>query len=394
MAVPRPVKYPLDYSGMSPNNLVTNEPHTLSAQSKRVFVPKYGPFFTDGAVLVDLATGLPLAPRTQYLAIQLEEEASVEAGKEICSAVVVIDPTVSPNVVFTYQTLGGPLSYSIQAILDLIAALDLDSRPVTWAEIVGKPDRFPPSPHPHPLTDVYGWHKMFPALEAIERAILTSDQAQFDAIRAQFQAIVDRIDADLTSLNDRFTAHENDFNNPHRLHIHDIDGLLESEINQLLAQRLPIDGTAVNSAKLENRTFAQVRDQTIAAIQNPQLVNGLLPRQAVGSNWEAGRPELILSAQGWMPFESFYEQYNKTAGVYFAGQNSLGGVAATYADQNRYPEGTMVSFWARGAYSQGTGNGSITIYYLDYYIALRTAPTSWRIVASYRQTSTSGYPAP
>lgn len=217
MSVPKPVKYDLDYSGSNPNNLVSGETHQLDTGTKRIIVPNYGPFFTnpDTLRLVDALTGRTLTPYTQYTAIQLEEDPTLEAGQEICSILVVTDPTVSDQVVLQYQALGGPLSYSIQAILDLVANLNLDNRPVAWGDIVGKPDRFPPTPHGHKLTDVVGWHLLFPELEAIARAILTSDQAVLDAIRQQFQALIDAMGDQFDALAAALAAHVNDRNNPH-----------------------------------------------------------------------------------------------------------------------------------------------------------------------------------
>lgn len=195
MAITPPVKYDLDYTGLNPNNLVVSEPHVLDLGGTRIIVPNYGPFFTDPntLILIDQATGKRLAPRTQYVAIQLEEEPTLESGKEICSLLVIEDAKVSDNVLVTYQALGGPLSYSVQAIIEMVKNLDLDDRAVTWGAIVGKPNRFPPTAHTHPLTDVYGWQRLAPMLEAIRVAILTGDQAQFDQIRSDFEKELDKL---------------------------------------------------------------------------------------------------------------------------------------------------------------------------------------------------------
>ena len=75
MAITPPVKYDLDYTGLNPNNLVVSEPHVLDLGGTRIIVPNYVPFFTDPntLILIDQATGKRLAPRTQYVAIQLED---------------------------------------------------------------------------------------------------------------------------------------------------------------------------------------------------------------------------------------------------------------------------------------------------------------------------------
>ena len=321
MSVPMPVKYPLDYSGSSPNNLVSGETHQLDALTNRIIVPNYAPFFTESMKIVDTLTGRTLTPYTQWLAIQLEEEPTLEAGKEICSIIIIIDKAVSNNVQIQYQTLGGPLSYSVNAIIDLVNNLNLDNRTVAWGDIIGKPDRFPPTPHGHKLTDVYGWHKLFPELEAIAQAILTSDQAVLDQIRAQFQALIDSLKGQNDSLaaalqahiNDKanphtttkaqvglslvdnfatatvgadtnpaspsnakfatpyivaqmiqaiasaaLTAHVNDKNNPHNTTAAQVGAYTTAQVNTLLAGYLPVGGTAVNSNLLQGNNVAQI----------------------------------------------------------------------------------------------------------------------------------------
>jgi hypothetical protein len=213
----RPVKYEIDKTGLNPNNLVLNEDHVLPASGKRFLVTDNGPFYTHSVVLTDMATGQVLAPRTQYTAIQLEEEATLESGKEVCSILIIDDDTVSANVMVTYQCYGGWMSYSVRAILEMIQNLDLDNRVIDWGMIVGAPDRYPPAPHAHPLSDIYGWSKLFPALNAIRDAILRGDEAKFDAIRTSFAAEIARLEGRINANDGILQIHIADHGNPHQV---------------------------------------------------------------------------------------------------------------------------------------------------------------------------------
>ena len=308
----RPFKFEVDNTGVNPNNLVPAEAHTLQGTGKRFVVTDHGPFYTSSLIVVDLATGQTLAPRTQYTAIQLEEEATLESGKEVCSIIIIDDTKVSNRVAVTYQAYGGWMSYSITAIKEMIEALDLDNRVIKWADIVGKPDRYPPAPHAHPLSDIYGWHKLFPSLNAIRDAILTSDQAVFDAIRAQFAAEIARLEAKLNAGDAAATAHYNNFNNPHKVTIKQLDGLTAAEIYQLLTGYLPLHGTADNSMKLEGRSWLQLRAEIVGGIQNSELVNGLFNKNNLGENFLASDQSRVLTTTGWKNFKAHETSFGRT----------------------------------------------------------------------------------
>lgn len=308
----RPFKFEVDNTGVNPNNLVPVEAHTLQGTGKRFVVTDHGPFYTNSLIVVDLATGQTLAPRTQYTAIQLEEEATLESGKEVCSIIIIDDVSVSNRVAVTYQAYGGWMSYSVTAIREMIEALDLDNRPILWAAIVGKPDRYPPAPHAHPLSDIYGWHKLFPALNAIRDAIVTSDQGVFDAIRAAFAAEIARLEAKMNAGDAKAEAHYNNFDNPHNTTIHQLEGLSASEIYQLLTGYLPLHATADNSLKLEGRSFLQTRAEIVGSIQNSELKNGLFNKANLGENYTTSDASLVLTQSGWKNFKAHETSFGRS----------------------------------------------------------------------------------
>ena len=99
----------LDLTGLNPANRINNEPQVLAGGTVRLLIPAFGSFYTTGLVIKDADTNTPLTDN-QYQLMDFNQEAVLDAGKEIYDSIVVTDPTVSNNVTVTYQALGGPYS--------------------------------------------------------------------------------------------------------------------------------------------------------------------------------------------------------------------------------------------------------------------------------------------
>lgn len=220
---PLVIQYPLDPSGVSPNNLVQNEPHALIAnRTFRAIAPNYGAFFASSMQVFDAATGQKLTDGSngtpeQYYCCEYYEQPSERYGQEIDAIVIITDPSVSNNVTINYQTLGGPYGTSAQAIIQMIEALGLDNRPVKWGDIIGKPSEFPPSKHLHDIGDVYGFEYVVHALDRIRDAIEIGDQASHDIIYAYIDAAIAAMQNTTDGIQAQLTAHVNDFDNPHKV---------------------------------------------------------------------------------------------------------------------------------------------------------------------------------
>ncbi len=186
-------KYPLDLTGINPNNLVPAEPHTLPAGINRAIVPNYGAYYAKSLVVRDTGTGQVLVPNEQFKAVQLYQEATTTTGLEVTSVVVVIDPNVGSDVEITYQAIGGEFSYSVQALREMLTTLDLDNRPVNWGDILGTPTEYPAAPHLHDAGDLYGFEYLVEALDAIRRAVLIGNEAALDEIRSYVNVLDNRI---------------------------------------------------------------------------------------------------------------------------------------------------------------------------------------------------------
>lgn len=216
------IKYPLDLTGVSPNNLVTGEPQSLANATNRAFVPDYGPFFTRSLVVRSMPDNTILTPGTQYKAVQLFVDATERAGEEICAVIVITDESLGTEYSIDYQVVGGEFSDSTYAIQQMVAALSIDDRAVSWGDLLGKPEQFAPAPHLHDLGDIYGFEYLTVMLEQIRQAILTGDnashQAIYDYVDHQDGLISDR----QTQVENDLAAHITDYNNPHHVTASDV----------------------------------------------------------------------------------------------------------------------------------------------------------------------------
>lgn len=225
MSNPPVIKYPLDLTGQAASNLITGELHTVSVATQPAFVTNYGPFYTDALVVKRMDTGATLTPKTvgsttgQYVATQLLVDMTLRTGSEICCVIVLTDQTLPNNLSISvqYQALGGPYSASVDAIQQLIDALDLTNQPVLWADILGKPVLFPPSPHLHDLGDIYGFEYLVAALERVTQAIYIGDDAQLTAVYAYIDHQINGLQSSISANSAALSAHLADYTNPHRV---------------------------------------------------------------------------------------------------------------------------------------------------------------------------------
>ena len=128
------IRHEYDRTGVNPANLVADETFTPLIGEPNLIVPDYGYFFKDSFILLDDATSTPI-DKTKYKFTEYYSEESLKCGKEICGSVL-IDPTVSSTVRFSYQALGGHTSRSSDNILAVHYEKMQAVNPVTWESLL------------------------------------------------------------------------------------------------------------------------------------------------------------------------------------------------------------------------------------------------------------------
>lgn len=215
MSTPTPIyRYPLDGTGVNPDNLVVGEEHQLSNRAVRCVAPLYGGFYAESVVVKDLATNMSLVRGVDYIFGELFEFPTGRYGKEIFGLIAVTKPGVT-RVAINYQALGGSYSYSMDAIIAMFDSLNLGERPVEWGSIINRPIAFDPASHFHDIGDVYGFEYIVHALERLRSAILTGDGASHDEIYRYIDKTAAENASAITDINDELDAHKADANNPH-----------------------------------------------------------------------------------------------------------------------------------------------------------------------------------
>lgn len=193
------IRYPLDPTGINPDNLIVGEIHTLSTRPIRAVAPTYGAFYTQHLQVFDDSTGRRLVRSIDYQCTELLQDASLRYGQEVSLLILILEPTVSSKVRINYQLLGGDFTNNAGGVKAMYETAMSDNRPVDWINVLNKPQEYTPTIHRHMLEDMYGFEPIVAAIERLRNAIILSDVPA------------------LEYLADLIVGHTTDYNNPHRV---------------------------------------------------------------------------------------------------------------------------------------------------------------------------------
>ena len=189
-------RYPEDLTGVNPDNSVVGEVIALNDRPIRVAVPKYAPFFVKNLVVYDQLTLRRLTLGVDYRVPIISQEATLRVGEEIGDAFLIENRDVSPNIIVDYQVLGSDYQNNIANITQIYESYINDNRSVDWLTgVYGKPDAYPPSAHPHWLSEIFGFEPLTVELERIANAITLGNTPAFEmfleSIETRFATIQD-----------------------------------------------------------------------------------------------------------------------------------------------------------------------------------------------------------
>lgn len=251
--IPTPLAY--DDTGTLAENFIVNEQRTTPAMNVRALAPRFGAFYT-GTFAIRDANGNPLA-KTQYQFGLFKPSLADMTGKDCAAAVVVTDANALSPFYIDYHAVGGPWGASNEHIIELFAQLNNDQRPVTWPNILGKPDGFKPAPHLQDIGSLFGAEYFVNAMERLAEAYLMGDNASHDEI---FR-LIDQNKQDITN-------QLNQLNSSLRAYIDQQDGKLQTEIDQFSTQLTNLQNSL-------QQQITAVSQQVTALQQNiqPQIDN-------------------------------------------------------------------------------------------------------------------------
>lgn len=209
-------QYPVDLTGRSPDNLVSNEEQLLLNTGNtpyRVVVFDNGGFYADSLKVYDKDYKL-LVPNTDYIATYVYTDASNRVGLSIMGAVVILNATLTNEVRLSGQMVGGDYAFSLTAREDTIAYLEsLGSGVVpVWGGYEGVTPQWQPGELIGERWQLSTYTEMNMELEWIAQALKTGDPEAETGFYAAMRALRDNF---LGQLDSRLNDHIQNTQDPH-----------------------------------------------------------------------------------------------------------------------------------------------------------------------------------
>ena len=275
------VSYPLDLTGTLTSNLTSHDMVLGSGSFNRAFAYPTGPFFADTFKLYEASRpNVPLERGKDYQLILLNPTLRKMTTREICTAVVVYNSTVSNDVTAKAQVVGGPYAANVDAIEQAINALDLDNRQIDFSDLSGVPEEFQTAPAYSDIGDIFGFEYIITILGQMTEVLKVGDNAAV----SQLENAVEQMRIELRNM---FQQHMDSDGNVHNITRADLsvpsvtemttaDQAVMAELNKLASRigSLESEDTAVNQ-KIQaiNESFNTVANQLTQMRQNYQRTN-------------------------------------------------------------------------------------------------------------------------
>ena len=367
-----------DYTGQNPDYRVVNEMHDFGANlTRRAIMPRRGAFFNDSVQLQEVSSGRLLVKDVDFEFAESEIDATKASGKAVsCYIIITNNAVTNPIQLAQYQYVGGYFSLMPELLADVTALLTDESNPVAYKDIVGKPEEgFTPEFHEHGEDNTFNWQYVVSNLERLRYALTVKHDAMHELLNARIGQARTSIQVDITPMSNLLEDHVVNFNDPHQITAAQANVYDTATIDTMLAGRLALNGTAVDSALFGTKNLATLTADAKYLVPVPNFVSGVFAPERLGPDALAGG-ERVLTTSGWKPVS---EVANPINGVIWMGVNTRSGVMASLAGA---PVGTKASYLVY--YSSGYscyGNGCETRYaYYREVIRKTDEANNWEVV--------------
>lgn len=176
--------YPFDPTGTASSNFIgspTPETHTITATqgaNLNYIVPLAAPFYRAGLVVRKRVgnTYTTLVEGIDYILTHRFLGATQALGKPVFGSISLLNSAFSGIIGLSYQTLGGDWVLDDNTIIRSLTnnLYNGNARTISWDQVAGYPQQFPPGPHSQPLSDFKGMEDLIDVLEQVQNAILTA----------------------------------------------------------------------------------------------------------------------------------------------------------------------------------------------------------------------------
>ena len=190
--------YPKDLTMKLASNHIERETKEFTTAEGRIFVPDGGPFYSQSLIIKD-SNGKLLKPQIEYKLLYLNEQATLDSGRDVVSVIWVIPETIT-GVELDYRVVGGEYGNTVNAIMQEIHAAGPIQKNVDWnINVYGKPSQFPPAPHYHTPDTFTGWNTIYEQLEGIRKAIISGDDVSWEAHYNYINRLINTVESNLNT---------------------------------------------------------------------------------------------------------------------------------------------------------------------------------------------------
>jgi hypothetical protein len=176
-----------------------------------------------------------------------------------------------------------------------------------------------------------------------------------------------------------FTNHVNARNNPHRLTYTQVGGMSKVKAEEELAGKLGVNDTARSTQRLQNYLYSAIYSNARANLDAAMVTIERFNQARLGDG-VADRESILIGNATWVNIRSLFNTYEKKIGSVLYVQSryndpntAVSNISVTYADNVRYPIGTIVLFKYLYTKYMGTGNGAYTTQITVFAATMKTA---------------------
>lgn len=257
--MPLPYPYPYDSLGTAGTNRIVNEVRVITPPTDpelaNWIMPAAAPFHSDSVImrLGPLPTDTALTFGVDYVFTHYFVSLSQHIAKPIYGSIKFLNRNFSGSVYLTYQTVGGPFTVADTLILENLSRSLYNISTVTWDQIQGVPQFFPPAPHQHDVADMTGMADVVTALNSLVTAIAGQN--------GNIAGIVTTLQQHIASLSAHTPAAVGLGNVPN-FAVATLQDVLDAVSNKLMTPERTLQQVTLLTAGLA--TAAQVAAETIA----------------------------------------------------------------------------------------------------------------------------------
>lgn len=269
-------RYPYDPTGLSPDNLVKGEVHTLDTDSlNRIIYTRYGGYYNESLVVKQGDKTLVL--NKDYLYTFLWQQASADVGRPISRAIHIINENLLGDIQLTYQVVGGKYGETNGDEIDeLIKTLPQHTRDVYWDEVLEKPHAYFPARHLHYINDVFGLSRLVAAVEALNQQVSHQSVLKLKTVYDRFLKLKQYVEGLLNEYDEQRKETAKLINKVQS----GVDGLVtKEEMENLVTQKVADIQSNLDNALTETKQQVNQMIDTVVGKQD-NLTNELTKQQS------------------------------------------------------------------------------------------------------------------